>query len=145
MVRRMLTVRRRGYVRKAHTRDVLPGRGVKRRRIPATRVKAATFKTPDKGRLGRTPKAERWFPKAQLRSGWKKGQSAAVRRRLLLGLARKKGVRSAWNEMQGLANVTADRVTKVRARSDAKWLMRRMPVKARRRMTAAARKKRRGR
>jgi len=51
--RKKLTVTRKGHIRKAHVKDVKPGRGVKKKRIKATRVKSSRYKIADKGKKGR--------------------------------------------------------------------------------------------
>jgi len=109
-------LRIKSYRRKSFIKDVIPGRGVKRKRIKATRVKSHL--RPDKGKPGRTPKAKRWFkPKATLH-GWSKDLSANVRRaRASIG---RSDLSSARALIQ-LANVTTDRETKRVARDDAKY------------------------
>lgn len=84
-------------------------------------VKATTYKIKDRGKPGRTPKREKWF-KPKTVTGWKKSQTAKVRRRHL-----KKGRVSdvtAGRRAQALANVTTDRRTKQLAKSDAQYFFR---------------------
>lgn len=53
MARKKLTVRRKAHRRKSFIKDVKRGKGVRLKRIPATRVKSATFKIRDIGTVGR--------------------------------------------------------------------------------------------
>lgn len=79
-------------------------------------MKPTTYKIRDRGKLGRTPAGKKWF-KPKTHTGWRKTQTASVRRRKL----KKGGVSdvTAGRRAQALANVTTDKRTKQLARSDA--------------------------
>jgi hypothetical protein len=107
-----LTVKRKPYKRKAYTRKG----GI---HVKAAKVPSASFKVKDRGKKGRTPKAQRFYhPK--VKTGWEKGMPAEKRRRLVLR-AHKGDKLATARGMQALANVTTDRPTRVAARADAKY------------------------
>jgi len=56
MARRKITVRRKAHKRKSYVKDVKRGKGVKLKRIPATTVKATTYKMVDLGAVGKGKK-----------------------------------------------------------------------------------------
>jgi len=126
----MIRVRRKGHARRGYVKDVKPGVGVKIRRIKPAYVDGATFLARDRGKRGRTPKADQWYPKGEgAELGWRKAQPIYLRRQKLLVAARKLGARNAWYKIHGLANVTADKETKKLARADAAWLSARFKKK----------------
>lgn len=78
-------------------------------------------------------KVGKWFQKAMGKSpftlsGWKKTQSASVRRKIALSSrpknwSTKKKYLSVSRALQSLANVTKDRFTKVRAKQDSDYFL----------------------
>lgn len=81
------------------------------------------------------PKSKKWFQKAVAKgvttnlNGWSKSQSASVRRRRALASRPKNWnldtrYLSAGRALQALANVTKDRLTKIRAKADADYFFR---------------------
>jgi len=76
-----------------------------------------SYKTPDKGKLGKTPERERWFAPITP-SGWKKDQPAAIRRKLALK-AHNGDKLAAGRSLQALSNITTDSTTKKLSRQDA--------------------------
>ncbi len=118
MARKKLRITRKAHKRKSYVKDVIPGKGVKRKRIPKTIVKKSTFLTKDRGKLGLTPKAQRWFKPVGTLSGWEKTQSTSERRRKA---ARGRTDLSSARALNQLANVTSDRATERVARADAKY------------------------
>jgi hypothetical protein len=119
----MLRIKRKGHHRKGYSKDVRPGVGIKIRRIAPTQVEGSTFLAKDRGHRGRTPKTKRWTTGVEnIKSGWRKEQPAVTRRMLLAGIVQNKGLRAAVGEMNWLANVNPDRITKILAKSDSKWL-----------------------
>ena len=79
--------------------------------------KTISYKTKDKGKLGKTPERERWYsPTTEM--GWRKDQPAATRRSLALKAHGRDKLATA-RALQSLANVTTDKTTKKLARSDA--------------------------
>jgi len=87
------------------------------RRLP--RGEKIKYKTPDKGKPGRTPKDKRWF-KPGKPSGWEKSMPAEKRRRLTLQ-SHGNDLLSAARSKQHLTNVTSDLETKRKAQSDATY------------------------
>lgn len=85
--------------------------------------KRITFLTPDKGKPGKTPKAEQWYEPSEVESGWKKDMPEGERRQLVLK-AHKGDELSSARSMQAKANVTTDRETKRKARADAQYFFR---------------------
>lgn len=78
-------------------------------------------------------KKEKWFQKAMGKSpftlsGWKKSQKPAVRRKIALSSRpkkwpmRKKYI-SVSRALQSLANVTKDKITKIRAKQDSEYFL----------------------
>ena len=101
-----ITVKRKGY-----------------RRKDGTWVKATTYKVKDKGAKGRTPASKHWFD-PKVKTGWRKSQTSATRRRKLLDATdKRRSMRDRYIEAgrmaQALANVTTDGPTKTKATSDA--------------------------
>ena len=97
-----ITVHRKAYTRK-----------------DGTRVKAAKYRTEDKGKPGRTPKSRRFF-NPTVKMGWRKNQTAAVRRKKALK-AHNGNKTAAGRALQELANVTTDARTAKLAKSDANY------------------------
>ncbi len=102
-----ITVHRKAYTRK-----------------DGTRVKAATYRTADKGKPGKTPKSRRFF-KPGVKMGWRKEQSAAVRRREALQ-AHGGNKTATGRALQELANVTTDARTQKLAKSDADYFFKQL-------------------
>lgn len=110
-----LRVSVRGYRRKGYRR--------KGAYVDPSYVDPHTKLVPDRGKPGRTPKAERWFkPKGTL-GGWDKDQSASERRRRA---ARGRSDLSSGRALQALANVTTDRETKSVAKQDADYFFKKV-------------------
>lgn len=75
----------------------------------------------------------KWFQKAIGKStftlsGWKKTQKASIRRKIALSSRpkdwpMKKRVISVSRALQSLANVTKDKVTKIRAKQDSEYFL----------------------
>jgi len=107
-----LLVKRKGYSRRAYTRR-------DGTRIKETTVGPSTYRTPDKGKAGRTPESEQWFEPG-VHTGWKKEQSEPIRRGKVLK-AHKGNVLSSARSMQALANVSTDRDTAKKASEDADY------------------------
>ena len=83
-------------------------------------------------RLGK----EKWFD-PQKHRGWSKSQSASYRRSLLMkSTDKRKSLHDrrleAAHAMQALANVTEDRATRVKAKSDANYFYRLLKKRERR-------------
>ena len=110
-----ITVEKKGHTRRAYLRKD----GV---RVKSAKVKASTFRIEDKGAPGRTPKRKRFF-EPQVETGWEKTQTEGVRRVKVLGAHGGDELASA-RAMGALANVTTDRETRQKARSDAKYFYR---------------------
>ena len=110
-----ITVTREAHPRRAYLRED----GV---RVKAAKVGATTFKTEDKGQPGKTPKDKRWF-ESQVETGWRKDDTEAIRRVKVLDAHKGDELASA-RAMQALANVSTDRETSKKARSDAKYFYR---------------------
>jgi len=98
---------------------------------PAQFVKRGAYLRPDVGKVGRTPKAERWF-KAKEHTGWKKELPISKRRKLVLNVTQRQMKAGkypkfsdpylvAGRRMTALANVTVDKATKEKARADARY------------------------
>jgi hypothetical protein len=92
-----------------------------------------TYKTPDKGAPGKTPKRKRWY-KPGSPSGWSKNDPADVRRKNTLR-AHGGNLLSAARAKISLANVTADPVTKRLARQDADAFLRQYHAEKKRKAT----------
>src|SRR3972149_3491793 len=77
-------------------------------RHPSTKIKRKGYTRKvkrAKGRARRTPRSQRWYgPKVHM--GWKKSQTAKMRRQL--ALKSHKNALSAARALQALANVTTD-------------------------------------
>jgi len=101
---------RRAYLRKDGTR------------VKSTEVSPSTRNIKDRGLPGRTPKGKQWF-EPQVETGWRKSQSEAVRRVGVLK-AHKGDELTSGRAMQALANVTTDKETKRKAKSDAQYFFR---------------------
>lgn len=79
-------------------------------------------------------KVKKWFQRAMGRSsfslsGWKKTQKASVRRKIALSSRPKKWSTknkyiSVSRALQSLSNVTKDKVTKIRAKQDSEYFLR---------------------
>lgn len=102
-----ITVHRKAYTRK-----------------DGTHVKAATYQTVDKGKPGETPKSKRFFS-LDVKMGWRKDQSAAVRRREALK-AHKGNVTATGRALQELSNVTTDTRTAKLAKTDADYFFKQL-------------------
>ena len=87
-------------------------------RHPAKRITRHVKRTHKK----RTPKARRWY-RPTIHMGWKKTQSASVRRELALE-AHEGDELAAARALQSLANVSQDTTTKKLAAADAKHFFR---------------------
>ena len=111
---RKLLIDRKAHRRKAHKRD---GTHVKGSRVDRTR-----FRAKDMGKLGRTPKSKRWY-EHKVETGWEKGMPSMKRRRLVLR-AHKGDYLASGRAMQALSNITTDKETRVRSRSDALYFFR---------------------
>ena len=75
----------------------------------------------------------KWF-KPKEHTGWKKTQSAVIRRRKVMSATdKRKSLHDRYIEagrkMQALANVTKDRETRKKARQDANYFFRKAKVK----------------
>lgn len=78
-------------------------------------------------------KVKKWFQKAMGEStfslsGWKKSQPASVRRKIALSSrpkswSMKKRFISVSRALQSLANVTKDRITKLKAKEDSAYFL----------------------
>ena len=112
MVRKKLTVRRKGYYRKPYTRK-------DGTRVKGSRVSASTHKIKDVGEPGRTPKRERWYEPGP-KMNWEKGMAVSKRRSNALKAHRGSELSTA-RALQALANVTTDRATKREAKKDADY------------------------
>ncbi len=113
-----LLIDRKAHKRKAHKRD---GTHVK-----SSSVGRARFRTKDKP--GRTPKSKRWY-EHKVETGWEKGMPTMKRRRLVLR-AHKGDYLASGRAMQALVNVTTDKPTRVRARSDALYFFREHKIRS---------------
>lgn len=118
----MLRISRKGHHRKSYIKDTKKGLGIKLKRIPPAFVDRTTYFARDTGARGRTPKAKRWSPDVKGELGWRKDMPVVTRRALLLGVVRREGLKTAVGRINWLANITADRETKVLARADQRWL-----------------------
>lgn len=112
MARKKLTVRRKPYSRGPYTRKG----GV---HVSGADVLGSTFKVKDRGKPGRTPKAQRFYD-PQVHMGWHKGDSLRGRRVKALR-AHDGDLLATARALQALANVTTDGATKRAARADAKY------------------------
>ena len=111
-----LLIKRKSYTRKSYTRK-------DGTRVKATQVPSSTFKVKDRGKPGRTPESQRFYhPK--VRTGWSKDLSQKVRIAKVVE-AHKGDILASARGLQALANVTTDRETKLKARTDAKVLFKR--------------------
>lgn len=111
MARKMLSI----------TKDVKPGRGVIMSRV----------KIPDKGKIGLTPKAQRFASFEGTLHGWRKDQSDMVRRQAVMKTVRADGPNTAKKKLVQLANITTDKDTERLARRDFEWLRMHYPPKSR--------------
>lgn len=78
-------------------------------------------------------RVNKWFQKAMGRSkfslsGWKKTQKATIRRRIALSSRpknwpMKKRFISVSRALQSLSNVTKDKITKIRAKQDSEYFL----------------------
>lgn len=110
MARAKLRVKSTTYKRKAWTDRY-------GHRHSATTVTRKSHKIEDRGKLGRTPKKERWFD-PETHTGWDKDFPMAKRRRLVLK-AHGGDLLASGRGMQALANVSTDQKTRQEARKDA--------------------------
>jgi hypothetical protein len=108
-------VRRSGYHRSGYTRK-------DGTRVAPTRVGPSCV--PDTGAPGKTPSSKKFLPELGPKplNGWHKEQSESERASKLRGLARKRGCREALRTVNAIANVTTDRETERKLRSDYKKL-----------------------
>jgi len=84
----------------------------------------------DTGAPGRTPKSKWWF-KPKRKTGWSKDETRSVRRaRLIAATDKRMTMRARYVQAgrmaQQLANVTTDKDTERRARSDAMYFFRKV-------------------
>lgn len=96
-------------------------------RSDGTRVAAARVGpscVPDKGAPGKTPAARKFMPAMgpSPLKGWHKDQAASTRHSKLRKLSEDLGCGRALKRVNVLANVTTDKVTENKLRSDYKWL-----------------------
>lgn len=106
-----------GYHRKGYTRS-------DGTRVAPARVGPSCF--PDKGAPGKTPASKRFLPgmgPSPLK-GWHKDQAASTRHAKLRQLSDSEGCRVALRRVNVIANVTTDKATENKLRSDYKWLRR---------------------
>lgn len=113
-----ITVHRKAYTRKAYTRK-------DGTRVKSTHVPASDFKVRDRGKKGRTPKSHRWA-EFKAETGWKKIQDSTTRHRKMLSATSKSmnlhdRYVQAGRRLNQLANVTTDKPTEKKARSDANY------------------------
>jgi hypothetical protein len=107
---RRAAYRRSGYTRKDGTR------------VEATHVPAGCVV--DKGAPGKTPESKKFLPDLGPTplGGWKKDQPSSERLSKLRGVAKKRGCRETLRTVNAIANVTTDRQTEKKLRSDYKKL-----------------------
>jgi len=103
----MLRVKRKSYMRRG-----------------GVRVRSTIYKTPDKGKRGRTPKAKQWYPKVVKPTGWAKNLPATTRRRRLI--TSQKDPLKAGRWALSLANLTTDKPTEKKARADSRYFFSRV-------------------
>ncbi len=88
-------------------------------RKDGTVVKGSTYYTEDKGKLGKTPKTEKWY-RHDVEMNWHKDMPAKVRRANALE-AHKGDELATARALQALANVTKDTETATLAKADADY------------------------
>ena len=110
-----LTVKRKAHTRRAYLRE-------DGARVKSVKVSASTYKMEDKGQPGKTPQDKRWF-EPQVDTGWRKDDNEPIRRVKVLDAHKGDELASA-RAMQALSNVSTDRETSGKARSDAKYFYR---------------------
>ena len=101
---------------------------MRRLRIPAKTyrrkgklIRRKAYTRADVGAPGRTPKAERWYEPKVTETGWSKEEDQETRIQLMLE-AHDYDYLAAARALNALANVTKDKSTAAKARSDAKRL-----------------------
>ena len=122
MARKKLTVRRKGYKRKAFTAK----RGKKRYRVKAAKVKPGVYKIRDLGAPGRGKKYIPRLKKGTLKEqGYSLSESTAARRKALAKDVRKRGYArtrgSLWALVQLFKRTKPSYSSK--ARTDFNWLV----------------------
>jgi hypothetical protein len=105
-----IRVERKRHRRRAYLRED----GV---RVKSAMVEPSSFTTEDKGQPGKTPKEGRWF-EPQVETGWRKDEVESIRRVKVLDAHKGEELASA-RAMQALSNVSTDRETTRKAKSDA--------------------------
>lgn len=102
------------------------GKGEVRRKGYITKhgVRVAPACTPDKGAKGKTHASKKWFPGGVEVPGWSKEKTAKQRRAGLKQLVDKKTMPCDLlkRNMNAIANVTTDKETKQKMRSDRTWV-----------------------
>ena len=93
-------------------RDVIPGEGVQMKNI----------RIPDKGKIGLTRKEDKWAEFGGDLGGWRKDLQESARHMILAKVKKRDGYASTSHKLTQLANVTTDKETEIKARSDQKWL-----------------------
>jgi len=93
-------------------------------RSDGTHVKGTTFKTPDKGKKGRTPKKDQWY-RPSVHTGWSKDDKPVTRRRKVL-VSHKGDLLAAGRSMQALSNISTDKTTARLAGQDARYFFNRL-------------------
>lgn len=97
------------------------------RKIRVTQIrggKKISFLTKDKGKVGKTPKAQRWNGDVlETKTGWRKDMPMVKRRSLVLK-AHGNDYLASGRAMQALANLSADKETSRKAGADAKYFFR---------------------
>lgn len=93
-----LTVRRKGYARKAYTAK----RGGKKVRVARVRVKPSTFKIRDRGKPGRGPKVVPPLEKGAFGGPGFFSRSSDEQKRIVFKRARKMGERKVVGELRAL-------------------------------------------
>lgn len=85
-------------------------------------VKVPPVCVTDTGAKGKTSKGDRWFPEGVDIGNWAKRKSTGQRRAILKDLLDGRPCGSVLQDVKAVANVTADKETKRKLRSDYKWL-----------------------
>ena len=96
-----------------------------RKKLTVTATRGRTtyrYKTPDKGKVGRTPKKARWAT-FETKTGWKKTMQTEERRRLVLR-AHGYDYLASGRAMQQLSNISTDARTTLLAGRDARYFFR---------------------
>lgn len=132
MVRSKLRVKVKSYRRKSYSKNIKTRKGVVKKRIKAVKVKNHKKLMPDRGKLGKTPKAKRWSPKIKEMllggQGYVKKPSLQ-RHKILTGIVnkgpksgRKSGYATAIRRLNWLRNITSFRKVKTVVKRDMEWL-----------------------